>query len=103
MTEGDKDAEIGRTVREYKDQSEKLECLLSRLARIASCVERVRNAIGDNTLEAAANQAASSIEECDVARLFKDIADTDKSRRMTLEALHRQGLGAFVRDEINRT
>lgn len=97
MTENDRDAEIGRTIREYKEQSERLGCLFSKLNRISSQIEQIQGA-ADNPeqLIKAAVHAADQIGECDVSKLFQDISETSRVKDQLVQLLQRQGLGDLI-------
>ena len=101
MTEGDRDAEIGRTLREYKEQSERLGCLLSKMQRIVSQAAEVQKASEKDAemLMRVSAAAADYVGEADAGQLFRDIAEAAKAKKQKLDALHRQGIGGLLRDK----
>ena len=100
MTEQERNAEIGRTLREYKEQSERMGCLLSKLARIAEEAEKVRKAAPDPAaLAQTAQTAAQRVGEGDVTALLRSIAEAGATKQRLWELLHRQGVGEMLRDQ----
>ena len=97
----DKDAEIGRTIREYQEQSERLGCLLSKMQRISGEIEKVQRAIGEGParLSQAARTAAESVGDGAISTLFTDIAEAGATKQRLFESLHRQGVGRFIRED----
>ena len=98
MTESDEDVEVGRTLREYKEQSERLGCLLSRMQRMALAVENVQKAVneGGGALTLAAENAVRRVEDGNIGSVFASIAETSKAKERLYNSLHQQGVGRLI-------
>ncbi len=101
MTENDKDTEIGRTLREYQEQSDRLGCLVSKLHRLAGHIENVQQAVTvkSATLAQAAQAAAQEAGSVSVHDLFMEIAKADARKRKLYSTLRQQGVGHLIRED----
>ncbi|MYH35690.1 MAG: hypothetical protein F4027_04515 [Rhodospirillaceae bacterium] len=100
MTENDKDTEIGRTLREYQAESDRLGCLTSKLNRLAGHIEHVLEAMiaQSRTLAKSAQSAAEETGDLSIRDLFMEIAKADATKRRLYKALHDQGVGHLIRE-----
>ena len=87
--------EIGRTILEYKKQRETLACLLSKLQRIGTKVDEVKQTLAEKPAMTAqvASRAAQYLKEGDVVSLFEAIAEASQRQSDLRDTLNRQGVG----------
>ena len=91
-------AEVGKTMLEYKQATERLGCLLSRVHRIGCAAEKLKATaeLGD-IFETATTAAKALADESDIAALFRDIVETSGQANHLRDLLERQGVGHIIR------
>ncbi|MDE0147430.1 MAG: hypothetical protein OXM58_03580 [Rhodospirillaceae bacterium] len=106
MTGDEKDTEIGRTLREYQAESDRLGCLASKLSRLFDRIENVQEAIAakSGSVAAKAQSAAEEAGDVSIRDLLMEIAKADAAKRRLYKALQDQGVGHLIREdrETNR-
>ena len=101
MTEDDKDTEVGRTIREYQEQSDRLGCLVSKLHRLGGHIENIQNAIvsKSSTLTQDVQTAAQQVGDISIHDLLMEIAKADAAKRRLYGTLQDQGVGHLIRED----
>lgn len=101
MTENDNGTEIGRTLLEYKEQSDRLGCLVSKLYRLSGHIENVQQAVSvkSATLAQVAQAAAQEAGDISIHDLFMEIAKADAKKRQLYTTLQQQGVGDLIRED----
>ncbi len=92
------DAEVGKTILEYKQATERLGCLMSRVHRIGCAAEKLKatDALGD-IFVTATDAAKTLADETDIAALLREIAQTSGQANHLSDLLERQGVGHIIR------
>ena len=100
MTDNERDAEIGRTVREYKEQGEKLGCLRSRLGRTADAIAEVIKAMDEKKdsklFSTVASNALKMTGDTNVSETIADMSDAWSKREALQKRIQEQGFGGVV-------
>ena len=100
MTEDQRDAEIGRTVREYKEHDELIACLKARLTRASTAIGDLLKAVDEKKeprlVATAAANAAKQLGDTDVAGAMEELSETWQRRETLRKTLEAQGYGRVM-------
>ena len=100
MTDNERDAELGRTLREYMEHREQIGCLRSKLGRTAEAIADVLKVMDekkDSRLVATEmSNALKKIDDTNVADAIAQLSDAWARRETLRERLNEQGLGGVV-------
>ena len=100
MTENQRDAEIGRTIREYKEQDELIACLRARLSRSATAINDLLKAIDEKSdpslVATAAANAAKQAGVTNVAEAMTELSEAWQKRETMRKSLEAQGYGRVI-------
>ncbi len=98
MTDNERDAELGRTLREYMEHREQIGCLPSKLGRTAEAIADVlMDEKKDSRLVATEmSNALKKIDDTNVADAIAQLSDAWARRETLRERLNEQGLGGVV-------